>query len=1073
MLNQEEHIIDALLRDGTSQESRSSVALSEDYVKIDERDIEDFLAFIHSFADRINFYNSSNQLDGQWQEFFQKISDKTKIDELLNNPANSQDPHLTLILAFLKMFDYAKNDLNQITGKHLDFYYEEVLQLDTKPAEPDKVHLIFELARNVEQHRLEKGKRLKAGKDENGKELLYETIREVVLNRAKIHSLKSVFIDKEDKYRAYAAPYANSEDGLGTELIIPEQGWKPFGENQTTLPTESQNMIDATIGFAIASPLFLLKEGERRIYLEFDIDIPADAAPGTPSNQVFSKAFNISLSGEKDWINLGALNTEIKDHPLGSSKIMVMELNLDTGMPAVLPFDPEILDGGFLTSWPLMKAELNPEAGAYEDLKDIYISGFTIQVEVDGVKDLIVQNDLNKLDPSKPFQPFGPQPVPGSTFYIGSEEVFQKRLDDISFNLLWADLPDDPNGFVGYYNGYTSVPATNSSHLASLAILDKGKWIPETFDAFDNFQLFQTQGSGLFMEEFNRETTATNKQRIKVPRDPNIPSFQQYNQIIKRGFVKLVLKDQVFGHKEFPELYLNKTIEKSKNSNPDTILLPNPPYTPTLQSISINYVSSEHIAMNNPNGLDQFFHIGPFGQAESSYNGSQSIVPQFEDEGYLYIGLESFDPPQNISMMFQIVEGSGDPEFSLEPTDIQWRYLSGNNWLKMSSLDVVVDTTQGFQKSGIVELTIGRDAKDNNTLMPAGNHWIRADVNEHVSAACKIVEIKAQAVEASFVLGDVEEISSNHFENPLKEGTISKLLIKDGSIKSISQPYTSFEGRGPEAETAFYTRAGERLKHKLRPNALWDYERMVLEAFPSIYKVKCLNHTKGGDNLVPGHVTLVAIQNLRKKNGVNVLEPRTDSITLENIRNYLMDYVSPFVHLNVENPVYEQILVHFKVGFYPGYDSGFYGKLLNEEIKKFLSPWAFEEGVDIVFGGKVYKSDILAFIENRDYVDYITDFKLYHVFSGPRRGGIGDMAIGIDFIVRPENPPGLGEMILEEDFVIGEDVELAFASDPRSILVSAQNHYITVLKSEEYVCQGVEYGGIGFMTIGLDFVVSP
>jgi len=131
---------------------------------------------------------------------------------------------------------------------------------------------------------------------------------------------------------------------------------------------------------------------------------------------------------------------------------------------------------------------------------------------------------------------------------------------------------------------------------------------------------------------------------------------------------------------------------------------------------------------------------------------------------------------------------------------------------------------------------------------------------------------------------------------------------------------------------------------------------------------------------------------------------------------------------------------------------------LNEELKKFLSPWAFEEGEDIIFGGKVYKSSILAFIEKRPYVEYVTDLKLYHLNKG---AAIGEMCIEVDLIVRSNE--------------IGDEVSYlgyAEASTARSILVSAPEHLITILKPGEYVCSsGTLATGIGAMVIQDDFIV--
>ena len=64
-----------------------------------------------------------------------------------------------------------------------------------------------------------------------------------------------------------------------------------------------------------------------------------------------------------------------------------------------------------------------------------------------------------------------------------------------------------------------------------------------------------------------------------------------------------------------------------------------------------------------------------------------------------------------------------------------------------------------------------------------------------------------------------------------------------------------------EAQTST-KRISERLRHKGRAITRFDYERITLEQFPEIWKVKCINHTLGLANttyqkdleLAPGFV---------------------------------------------------------------------------------------------------------------------------------------------------------------------------------------------------------------------------
>jgi acetyltransferase-like isoleucine patch superfamily enzyme len=190
------------------------------------------------------------------------------------------------------------------------------------------------------------------------------------------------------------------------------------------------------------------------------------------------------------------------------------------------------------------------------------------------------------------------------------------------------------------------------------------------------------------------------------------------------------------------------------------------------------------------------------------------------------------------------------------------------------------------------------------------------------------------------------------------------------------------------------------------------------------------------------------------------------------IEEYLRSGVAtPFATVHVVHPVYEPILVDARVSFRAGLDAGYYAALLERELQRFLSPWAFEEGQDIVFGARIYRSAVLAFLEDRDYVDFVSDLRLYHGFDGPARGGIGRMFIGRDFVIRPNPRPAVSAMTIGSDFVVGAGVEVAEATKPHAILVSHREHRITPLDVGLGPCSGAGVLGIGYLTVGLDFDV--
>jgi hypothetical protein len=60
-----------------------------------------------------------------------------------------------------------------------------------------------------------------------------------------------------------------------------------------------------------------------------------------------------------------------------------------------------------------------------------------------------------------------------------------------------------------------------------------------------------------------------------------------------------------------------------------------------------------------------------------------------------------------------------------------------------------------------------------------------------------------------------------------------------------------------------------------------------------------------------------------------------------------------------------------------GFEWNYYSAVLSSEIIEFLSPWAFDSTKALTFGGRAYRSVLLDFVEEREYVDYVSDFKLF------------------------------------------------------------------------------------------------
>jgi hypothetical protein len=181
-------------------------------------------------------------------------------------------------------------------------------------------------------------------------------------------------------------------------------------------------------------------------------------------------------------------------------------------------------------------------------------------------------------------------------------------------------------------------------------------------------------------------------------------------------------------------------------------------------------------------------------------------------------------------------------------------------------------------------------------------YWIKAAVQQYPDAVCKMIMVQAQAAQVRLVQDEANQIEFTH---TLLANTISKLITGDAAVKTITQPFDSFGGRIKETDEHFYLRVSERLRHKQRAITIWDYEHIILEQFPQVSKVRCINHAgfyKDISNTdifcenYPGHVTIITIPDFRNKSGIDPLKPFTPVGLINNIDGYLHKIISPFVN---------------------------------------------------------------------------------------------------------------------------------------------------------------------------------
>lgn len=1429
-------------------------------------------------------------------------------------------PHMTLFIAFLRLFSIVQEQMNGVTGRMLNFYYRDVLRLEEKPSIPDRVHIVFELAKDVFQYDVAAGTSLNGGVDKSNKKQVYKTNTDLVVNQAKVKELKTIFIDKSADEKTiqqiYARPVANSADGLGAPFKTDKPKWPTFGKGRRKREERPKNICNeievkienklaiapALTGFAIASPQLLLQGGNRIIALELNID--AEKMPPL-------KTTSISLTGEKGWLNItestltdsqkqqlitifkdgGDLSTVMPETSgcFFDTGTMSFYVYLPVGEKAILAYDSKLhADYKFITTQPVMQVLLGPvldfDATMYESLRMVNMSlavrvgsvfsatqpafnltgqildaqtnqpikkpvgadanwivgvyeagskpvkyavadvngNYTISTSVgkvlmfgvtsgykakivkvadenpinislaagegteafdysllgvpsffDGLKQLDVQNDDGPVNPAKPFDPFTAYPKKGSALYIGSNEIFNKPIQQLSVHIKHlseeADAIFDLAG-VGANSETSVVP-----DIYKLSVLQNKSWTPLVDKGGTDFSEGQLSQNVIRYRKDNAGNTVPIYELQRTP----ISNEETLSETTVKGYIQI--QNNYFPGRTKDNGVRASVISSNSGSDLFQIMTTLAVYF-KIKEISVSYYSR---LGQLEQGIDQLFHVYPFGVVETYVNKSaqqeiagvkgevtevvvtggtpvkfnskefekadqaadyllvqadNKLLPQYtwksdyaafnqepaqplpneqvpvkvnangnkatgntrfnfenivayasgarslnpgnnqysgsiQEEGMLFIGLENLEPLQSVSILFQFADGSAEDE-DQDPPEIHWSYLTNNEWRPMSGESIVSDGTYGFQTTGIVKIDVPEDITTNNTIITGGLVWFMASVAKNANRIPMLVDVVTQAVEATFEDNDNDQ---SHFDDALPAGTISKLTVAVAEVSKVSQPFASFDGKPEETGKEYYMRVSERLRHKGRAINAWDYEHLVLDRFPSIYKVKALNHldpeclcrntsvavaatpaeennnpvvtklegaynsdgfineadtqalkdavgkiTAGnvtaaeiivnvitpaeismaekvgekikdflvssgikagsislttkpgtertyglsitekatakaaaaGDNIIatytlvyaragldaaskaktieaalktksdvqfsadvqlfylkpeeketaegilkeidsefskagvpgtqyklsavtgssgtglititapvvipepvpvtksiccgpqiaPGHVLVVPIANLKNRNTINPLQPKTGRRTLLEIEAYLQKRTSPFVKVHAKNPVYEQVITVFRVKFYTGTDKGYYLKKLNEEIVHFLTPWAFDETADVRFGGEIYSSSIINFIEERPYVDFITDFYMLACVDAccppvqvkKERDPYQEEQTPAEILSQFCNCQSFEEL-LQSGF---DGLVVARPSTPRSILVSVPQHII-------------------------------
>ena len=317
---------------------------------------------------------------------------------------------------------------------------------------------------------------------------------------------------------------------------------------------------------------------------------------------------------------------------------------------------------------------------------------------------------------------------------------------------------------------------------------------------------------------------------------------------------------------------------------------------------------------------------------------------------------------------------------------VAWYYLSGDEWTRFGESSVLRDTTCGFSQDGTVVLDYQRRMQKGGGGFKDGFTWIKGICS---NSNCMSVDgVFSRAIELVY---SPSSVGAGPAGMALPAGTISKTVGSVVGLKKVSQPFDGLSGTRAEEPSLFHRRVAEMLRHKGRAWTAWDYESLVLEAFPEVAFAKCLpSYSAKEDDVKPGALTMVVIPFIFQ----DELKPESGVRLTNRVREELKSVCSPFVHIEIVNPVYREVTVNVTISLRRGFnDSIRYEALVNDALQDYLRSWkGYGEGAHFKEGDGV--SDIIAFLETLPYVDFIEEISVY--LDGSDEPVEMDGSIGLD-----------------------------------------------------------------------------
>ena len=910
----------------------------------------------------------------------------------------NHNPHISLLLTFSKLLESVNKRVVKFYSRFKDYYYKGVLMFKNLPEKKDHTLIMLTLNDLKEKKFIPKNTTV-IGKDEiNNEDVKFKTINNIQISSTKIKTIRTVskLLNTSNKYTSSpVAVYKIGEylmdDVYKNNMIL--YLFSKKRENDVNFLSTKRN----TLGYSFVSKIFNLKDGERKITFLFNLD-EADLIKFI---KTFSEEEIIQQNTDNiisDYVN--TLNNSFKLDYSSADKIIsipkenistqwdfvnktiILEIKLTSDMPEVSAPNGKPCDK-YANNMPFIRilADNKKLFWAFYTFVNIKFKNITVSVNVTKCNNLTLQNDLGIIDTDTIFQPFGPFPRLNSMIYLTNEEIFSKKISSLKIKIKWDNLPK--NGFSQYYREYNK-DIDNSSFRVSISLLNGSEWCPTNEEDRQVINLFCEKSDGTLNDETVLDIDI-NKLRIneciKFIHNPYLTSTSI------GGFIKieLISPNIAFGHNLYTKLIAKTLTEKKDKAVKDIVDIEvNSPYTPSIKKISLDYSAKTEFNKQTDNEII-INAIHPFGYFKDfpiktlkSKKSNGDVDLNLWNTSTIYIELIDVNFTV-INLYFMIDEAS----VHLDKINFKVGYIDKNECIFLDDNAIIEDKTNGFTQSGTIKIKKPNIGKFENTYIE----------NNYKNSLWMAILLLEKRINLPTILGIyyncVEVIRESKYNNPLTQLSLKSFEDKDLRDIQILQPFKSYGGDIEENDEKMYKRIKNRLQIKNRCISADDYVTFILENFNMIKYVEVVKNYDECGNInkdieyknQPGNVDIVVILNTSEYQENGRIFPEASPMLLSKITAKLKKYCSPFSKINIINPQYEELKVMIRVVFEDDLDQNMYIKILNNEISKFISPWLYDNNINICISKKISVIDFIIYLKAKSYIKHILNFNIVKFYK--------------------------------------------------------------------------------------------